>query len=172
MADLLLPTGSISQGVSTGLLPSGDVLVVVASGPTNGTGSGFPPAVSLGVPAASAAGTGGGGTNGTAAGTLSALSASAPAGSALGTGAGNGTITIPAVKDWNTGSLKTSETGVIAIINDVTTGALVVKKTGQTTHATTGVCVVTDALLIVGTTYRVTTIFADGSEGTWRYPAA
>lgn len=87
------------------------------------------------------------------------------------TAVSNGTITIPAVKDWGTGNLKTGETGVQVDIRNISTGALVVRKTGQTTHGTTGVCVVTDASIVAGTTYEVVTRFADGSKGMWDYTA-
>ena len=83
-----------------------------------------------------------------------------------------GTITIPAVRDWLTGNLKTGETGVQVDIRNIATGVLVVRKTGQTTHATTAVCVVTDSLIAAGTTYEVTTRFADGSKGMWDYTAS
>ena len=82
-----------------------------------------------------------------------------------------GTITFPAVKDWSTGNLKLNESGVTVIVNNVTTGALVIKLTGKTTLATKGVCTVSDALIIAGTQYRATLILADGSEGTWKYSA-
>lgn len=87
------------------------------------------------------------------------------------TAVSNGTITIPAVRDWGTKALKTGQTGVQVDIRNITTGALVVRKTGQTTHASTGVCVVTDAAIVAGTTYEVVTRFADGSRGMWDYTA-
>lgn len=87
------------------------------------------------------------------------------------TATSNGTITIPAVRDWGTKALKTGQTGVQVDIRNIATGALVVRKTGQTTHATTGVCVVTDAVIVAGTTYEVVTRFADGSRGMWDYTA-
>lgn len=83
-----------------------------------------------------------------------------------------GTLTIPAVKDWETGLLKTGHTGITVDVRNIATGELVVRKTGQTTHVTTGVCVVTDALIIPGTTYEVCTRFADGSKGMWDYTAS
>lgn len=83
-----------------------------------------------------------------------------------------GVITIPAVKDWGTGNLKLGETGVQIDIRNKSTGALVVRKTGQTTHGTTGVCVVTDALIVIGIEYEVATRFSDGSMGMWDYTAA
>lgn len=83
-----------------------------------------------------------------------------------------GTITIPAVKDWGTGNLKLGETGVQVDIRNKSTGALVVRKTGQTTHGTTGVCVVTDALIVIGIEYEVATRFSDGSMGMWDYTAS
>ena len=83
-----------------------------------------------------------------------------------------GTITLPACRQWETGNLRLSESGVTVIVNNLTTGALVVKKTGLTTHATTGICVVNDAAIVAGTPYRVTQILADGNEGTWKYTAS
>lgn len=83
----------------------------------------------------------------------------------------SGTITIPAVRDWGTGNLKLAQTGVQVDIHNRTTGALVVRKTGQTTHATTGVCTVSDPAIVAGTTYEVVTRFADGSLGVWDYTA-
>ena len=83
-----------------------------------------------------------------------------------------GTITLPACRQWETGNLRLNESGVTVIVNNLTTGALVVKKTGLTTHATTGICVVNDAAIVAGTPYRVTQILADGNEGTWKYTAS
>ena len=88
------------------------------------------------------------------------------------TAVSNGTITVPAVRDWGTKVLKTGQTGVQVDIRNISTGALVVRLTGQTTHATTGVCVVTDAAIVAGTTYEVVTRFADGSRGMWDYTAS
>lgn len=82
-----------------------------------------------------------------------------------------GTITTPGIKDWNTGVLRTSETGITAFINNAVTGALVVSKTGLTSDAVTGTVTITDALIIPGTTYRVTIVLSDTSEGTWRFTA-
>lgn len=81
------------------------------------------------------------------------------------------TITLPACKQWETGNLRPGETGVTVIVNHPITGALIVKLTGLTTHATTGVCVVSDAAIVAGNSYRATQILADGSEGTWVYTA-
>lgn len=83
--------------------------------------------------------------------------------------AGNGTITLPAIKDWGTGNVKAGETGVTLIINNATTGALVSLLTGQTTNASGVLPTLTG--LVSGTAYRITTILADGSEGTWKYTA-
>ncbi len=82
-----------------------------------------------------------------------------------------GTIALPACCQWETGNLRVGETGVVAIVSNPTSGVLIIKKTGLTTHATTGVCVVTDAAIVPGTSYRVTQVLADGSEGTWVYTA-
>ena len=82
---------------------------------------------------------------------------------------GNGTITLPALKDWGTGNVKAGETGVTLIINNATTGVLVSLLTGQTTNASGVLPTLTG--LVSGTAYRITTILADGSEGTWKYTA-
>ncbi len=130
--------------------------------------------------ASNIAASGGAVASGTATGSMSAtagnISASGGAvasGTATGTmsAAGSGTITIPAVRDWSTGTLKAGASGVQVDIHSISTGALVVRKTGQTTHGTTGVCTVTDALIAPGTTYEVVTRFADGSLGVWDYAA-
>ena len=81
------------------------------------------------------------------------------------------TITMPALKDWGTGNLKANETGITIIVNNMTTGDLVVKLTGETSDGS-GVVAFTNAALVAATNYRVTTILADGSEGTWIYTAA
>ena len=73
-------------------------------------------------------------------------------------------------KDWGTGNLKANETGVTLIINNATTGVLVSLLTGQTTNASGVLPTLTG--LVSGTAYRITTILADGSEGTWKYTAA
>lgn len=84
--------------------------------------------------------------------------------------AGAGTITLPALKDWGTGNVKANETGITLIINNATTGVLVSLLTGQTTNASGVLPTLTG--LVSGTAYRITTILADGSEGTWKYTAA
>ena len=78
---------------------------------------------------------------------------------------------MPALKDWGTGNLKANETGITIIVNNMTTGDLVVKLTGETSDGS-GVVAFTNAALVAATNYRVTTILADGSEGTWIYTAA
>jgi len=80
-------------------------------------------------------------------------------------------ITITDLKDLTTGTLRASESGITAIINNVTTGALVVKLTGLTSTAG-GDMTISDAALAAATQYRVTIILSDGSEGTWKYTAA
>lgn len=84
--------------------------------------------------------------------------------------AATGTITLPALKDWGTGNLKANETGVTIIINNASTGVLVNLLTSQTANASGVLPTLTG--LVSGTAYRVTTILADGSEGTWKYTAS
>lgn len=81
------------------------------------------------------------------------------------------TITITDLKDLTTGTLRANETGITAIINNVTSGALVVKLTGLTSTAG-GDMSISDASIVASTQYRVTIILSDGSEGTWKYTAA
>lgn len=80
-------------------------------------------------------------------------------------------ISITDLKDLTTGTLRASESGITAIISNVSTGALVVKLTGLTSTAG-GDMTISDVALVAGTQYRVTIILADGSEGTWKYTAA
>ena len=55
-------------------------------------------------------------------------------------------------------------------VTNATTGTLVSLLTGQTTNASGVLPTLTG--LVSGTAYRITTILADGSEGTWKYTAA
>ena len=74
-----------------------------------------------------------------------------------------GTLTTPALKN-NTGTVLANETGITAYIYTPDTGALVVKKTGQTTNAS-GVMSVTDAAIAASTQYRVVIVLGSGAEG-------
>lgn len=74
-----------------------------------------------------------------------------------------GVITTPALKN-NTGTLLANETGVTVYVYTPATGALVVKKTGQTTNAS-GVLTVTDALIAASTLYRIVIVLGSGAEG-------
>lgn len=115
-------------------------------------------------------GAGGGGGSSLSAGATGAAIASGTANASLSSPAA-GTITISDFRDLTTGVLRSNESGITVIVNDLTTGALVALKSAQTTNASAD-CVVSDAALVAGTTYRVTTILADGSEGTWKYTAS
>lgn len=65
----------------------------------------------------------------------------------------------------NTGSLQLS-VAAEAFVHNVTTGALVIKKTGLTSHATTGVIAFSDAAINAATTYRVVwRLPVTGAEG-------
>lgn len=107
------------------------------------------------------------------AGTHNITIASAQQGNALSTAAiqqatpGSGTITTPEIRDWETRNLKTSLTGVQVDIRSISTGALIVRKTGLTTHATTAVCVITDAAIPNATLCEVVVRCQDGSVGIW-----
>lgn len=87
----------------------------------------------------------------------------------IGGGSGGTITSLPFVN--NTGTLLTSESGVTVYVYS-TAGALITTKTGQTTHATTGVMTFTDAYLSPGTTYRCVTVFSSGAEAMDRVVAA
>lgn len=84
------------------------------------------------------------------------------AGAAVGD-TSSGSITTPAMKN-NTGTLLANETGITVYVYHPTTGALVVKKTAQTSNSS-GVVSVTDALIVGGTQYRIVIVLASGAEG-------
>jgi len=86
------------------------------------------------------------------------------------TPASGGTITSSALKN-NTGALQTSAP-LEAYVNHVSTGALIAKLTGITSHATTAVATATDVALTVATTYAVRWRRTDtGAEGYERITA-
>ena len=98
----------------------------------------------------------------------SEASISATAGASIFSGSAvgyvtQGVITTPALKN-NTGTLLANETGVTVYVYTPATGALVVKKTGQTTNAS-GVLTVTDALIAASTLYRIVIVLGSGAEG-------
>lgn len=128
---------------------------------TGGTGTGT--SSGSGGTATGAAGGDASATGGTGTGT-----GSGSGGSATGATAGTATITLRAI-DFTTSELRVSETGVEAIINELT-GALVLRQIGLSIDAS-GDCPVTSASFTSGTYYRCTTIHSDGSEGTWVYQA-
>ena len=57
-------------------------------------------------------------------------------------------------------------------MNDEVTGELVVKLTGQTSHGTTAVVIVSDVALVAATQYSVRTKLANGAQHTWTYTAS
>jgi hypothetical protein len=79
------------------------------------------------------------------------------------------TLTTPVLKN-NTGTVLANETGATVCVYNVTTGALVVKKTGQTTNGS-GVMTITDAAIAAATEYRVVISLASGAEGMDRITA-
>lgn len=84
----------------------------------------------------------------------------------------NAAITIPPLRDWGTGNLLPGETNITVWVNDEVTGELVVKLTGQSSHATTAVVTVSDAALVAATQYSVRTKLANGAQHTWTYTAS
>lgn len=91
-------------------------------------------------------------------------SAAADAPVSFTTAGGSATLTSSALKN-NTGTLQLSAAAE-AFVHDVTTGALVVKKTGLTSNGTTGVIAFSDAAMAAAATYRVVwRLTATGAEG-------
>ena len=89
---------------------------------------------------------------------------STPALSVTQSTSATGSLTSSPLKN-NTGTLLTNA-AADAYVSDPTTGALVVKKTGLTSDATTGVITFSDAALAAATSYRVVwKLTATGAEG-------
>lgn len=97
------------------------------------------------------AGAASGGGSATVAGQLLTATASLIAGSA--SGVVNGVLISAPLKN-NTGTILASVTGIVVNVYNATTGALVVRKTGQTTNGA-GVCTIIDPLIVPGVTYAV-----------------
>jgi hypothetical protein len=73
-----------------------------------------------------------------------------------------GTITTGPFKN-NTGTLQTGLTDLRVVVLDPTDGTTVLNSTGNTTHATTAVLTLSDALLTPATTYGVITLNTAGT---------
>lgn len=133
-------------------------------------GSGYvQPMASFAVTAAAATFSGSAST-GEASASIAATAGNATfSGSATGD-VSQGVITTPALKN-NTGTVLANETGITVYVYTPDTGALVVKKTAQTTNAS-GVMTVTDALIVAGTQYRVVIVLGSGAEGMDKLTAA
>lgn len=141
--------------------PTAEFTVTAADATFSGSGE-VRPMVSFAVTAAAATFSGSA-SSGSSEASISATAAGAAfSGSATGD-TSSGTITTPALKN-NTGTVLANETGVTVYVYNPTTGALIVKKTGQTTDAS-GILTVTDALISAGTQYRVVIVLGSGAEG-------
>lgn len=125
-----------SADFALGALPSGDATVV---------GQTLTATASLVAGSAS-----GSGSSATVSGQTLTATASLVAGSASGTTLGVLSFTLKN----NTGTPLASLSGVVVNIYNVSTGALVLRATGQTTNGS-GVCTVTSASLTPGTSYAV-----------------
>ena len=83
----------------------------------------------------------------------------------------SGTITLPPLKN-NTGTVLASVSAITAFVHDVTTGVLVVAKTGLSSSGL-GVVSFSDALISPATAYRVVIqITSTGAEGMYTATAA
>lgn len=132
-------------------LGASNSISLLSAGSSNGTGQGSPNYLTLSYPSASAVGTGGSSTNGSSSGSPAGISLSSPSASAVGTTAGTGTLTTPVLKN-NTGTILANQTGITVNVYDISSGELILHKTGQTSNAS-GVVIVTDAALIPSTSY-------------------
>lgn len=84
-----------------------------------------------------------------------------------GTNTTSASITTPPMKN-NTGAVLSGETGVIANVYNVATGALVLHKTGLTSDGN-GVVVISDPSIAAGTTYAYEVVLASNGR---RLPVA
>ena len=82
-----------------------------------------------------------------------------------------GTITLTDVTQWETNVARPSNTGITVDISNISTGALVVRKTGQVTTAGSDM-EIKDALIADATLYQVVLRFADGSVGVGDFVAS
>lgn len=145
------------------------------SSSTNGTSSGAFPVISSISPAATATGTIAGATDGASSGSVSNVSASSLSATATGTTAGSGTVSIPPITDFGTGTILTGVPNIEADFYNTSTKALVVAVTGLTSHATTGALSVVSASLVAGTTYRTVVEFTYSGHtyrGVWNLVAS
>lgn len=126
-----------------------------------GGGGGTAPGATLTGTATFTGGAATGGGSGTAPGATLAGTATFTGGAAIG-GGGAGTLTTR-IQVFNTGTVRANETGVTLFVWNPTTGALVVKLTGQTTDSQ-GRVVATDAALASGTSYSYDVLFSDGGR--------
>lgn len=111
----------------------------------------------------------GGASTGLASATFATTTADATfSGTAVGD-TSSGMLTTPVLKN-NTGTVLASATGATAYVYNPTTGALIVKKTSQTTNGS-GVMTIADPLIIASTLYRVVVVLASGAEGMERLTA-
>ncbi len=92
-----------------------------------------------------------------------AVTTATPAFSMAAEGAALGTITSPTLKN-NTGTVLSGLSGITVYVHNPTTGALVVKLTGQTTNGS-GVLTCSDASIVAATAYRVIVVLGTGAEG-------
>ena len=172
--DILFQVGD-SRGLTAAMTAADDGTIAISGWAGQATclmvGIALKPAAAGGGPAALA------GAAAAAASASGALSTAIPlAGGAAATAAASGTLSsiptlhIPPIANW--AGVAQAGVSVTAIVNDLTTGALVVKKAGLVSDLVTAALAISDAALGAGLTYRVTLVLPDGSEGTWHYTAA
>lgn len=141
----------------------------------DGSATGSFPVISVTSPSATAIGTIQGATNGAASGSVPSITTSAPSATATGTTAGSGTVSIPPITDFGTGSVLANVPNIEADFYSTATKALVVSVTGLTSHATTGAVSVVSSSLVSGTTYRTVVEFTYSGftyRGVWNLVAA
>ena len=132
--------------------------LVEASTGGNGTSTGTLDSIDIISPTASGNGTGSGSTNGGASGSISFISLSSLSATATGTTVGNGTITTPVLKN-NTGTVLANIGGWSVNVYDVSSGELVVQKTGLSTNAS-GILTIVDVSIVPGNNYTYEPVHA------------
>ncbi|HEY0062992.1 MAG TPA: hypothetical protein VGC21_12790 [Telluria sp.] len=129
--------------------------------PTGTDANGTAPGAALSGPATIVPGAAAGAAAGSALGATLNGSATIVAGAASG-GATSGTLTTR-IQVYNSGTVRANEFGATLYVWSVSTGGLVLKKTGVSTNDS-GIATVVDAALIPGIAYSYDLEFADGGR--------
>ena len=154
------PSGWVQESQS-GTSASASITATAAAAVFSGSGE-VRPVAAFAVTSAAAVFSGAASTGASTASISSVTLSGTFSGSATGA-VSQGTITTPTLKN-NTGTVLANETGITVYVYVPDTGALVVKKTSQTTNGS-GILTLTDASIVTSTQYRIVIVLGSGAEG-------